>query len=69
MLAENYDVVILGGGNAGMGVTVPTRAVGLSAAMVEAWVLDGTCPNRGCTPRRCSLRQDARCTRSNGEHS
>jgi glutathione reductase (NADPH) len=52
MLAEKYDVVILGGGNAGMGVTVPTRAVGLSAAMVEAWVLDGTCPNRGCTPKK-----------------
>jgi succinate dehydrogenase/fumarate reductase flavoprotein subunit len=24
MLTEKYDVVILGGGNAGMGVTVPT---------------------------------------------
>lgn len=49
---ENYDVVILGGGNAGMGVTVATRAAGLSVAMVEARDLGGTCPNRGCTPKK-----------------
>ncbi|MFD2058873.1 dihydrolipoyl dehydrogenase family protein [Mesorhizobium calcicola] len=49
---ENYDVVILGGGNAGMGVTVATRAAGLSVAMIEARDLGGTCPNRGCTPKK-----------------
>ncbi|WFP76073.1 FAD-dependent oxidoreductase [Mesorhizobium sp. WSM4906] len=49
---EKYDVVILGGGNAGMGVTVATRAAGLSVAMVEARDLGGTCPNRGCTPKK-----------------
>jgi hypothetical protein len=52
MSAEKYDVVILGGGNAGMGVTEPTRAAGLSVAMIEAWELGGTCPNRGCTPKK-----------------
>ncbi|AZO22350.1 NAD(P)/FAD-dependent oxidoreductase [Mesorhizobium sp. M1E.F.Ca.ET.045.02.1.1] len=49
---EKYDVVILGGGNAGMGVTVATRAAGLSVAMIEARDLGGTCPNRGCTPKK-----------------
>ncbi|CDX20008.1 Pyruvate/2-oxoglutarate dehydrogenase complex, dihydrolipoamide dehydrogenase component [Mesorhizobium sp. ORS 3324] len=49
---ERYDVVILGGGNAGMGVTVATRAAGLSVALVEARDLGGTCPNRGCTPKK-----------------
>ncbi|WFP62802.1 NAD(P)/FAD-dependent oxidoreductase [Mesorhizobium sp. WSM4904] len=49
---EKYDVIILGGGNAGMGVTVATRAAGLSVAMVEARDLGGTCPNRGCTPKK-----------------
>ncbi|WP_192385312.1 dihydrolipoyl dehydrogenase family protein [Mesorhizobium silamurunense] len=49
---ERYDVVILGGGNAGMGVTVATRAAGLSVAMIEARDLGGTCPNRGCTPKK-----------------
>jgi len=49
---EKYDVVILGGGNAGMGATVATRAAGLSVAMIEARDLGGTCPNRGCTPKK-----------------
>ncbi|MFL6832195.1 MAG: dihydrolipoyl dehydrogenase family protein [Xanthobacteraceae bacterium] len=49
---EKYDVVILGGGNAGMGVTVATRAAGLSVAMIETRDLGGTCPNRGCTPKK-----------------
>jgi glutathione reductase (NADPH) len=52
MRKENFDVLILGGGNAGMGVTVATRAAGLSIAMVEARDLGGTCPNRGCTPKK-----------------
>ncbi|CAN7689479.1 NAD(P)/FAD-dependent oxidoreductase [Mesorhizobium amorphae] len=49
---EKYDVVILGGGNAGMGVTVATRAAGLSVAMIEVRDLGGTCANRGCTPKK-----------------
>jgi glutathione reductase (NADPH) len=52
MSAQKYDVVILGGGNAAMGVTVPTRAAGLSVAMIEGRDLGGTCPNRGCTPKK-----------------
>src|SRR5918912_2804303 len=46
------DVLILGGGNAGFGVTGPTRAAGLRVAMVESGMLGGTCPNRGCTPKK-----------------
>ena len=52
MSSDTYDVVILGGGNAGMGVTVETRKAGLSVAMVEYRELGGTCPNRGCTPKK-----------------
>lgn len=52
MATETYDVVILGGGNAGLGVTVPTRAAGLTVAMIEPGELGGTCPNRGCTPKK-----------------
>jgi glutathione reductase (NADPH) len=49
---DKYDVVILGSGNAGMGVTVETRKAGLSVAMVEHREIGGTCPNRGCTPKK-----------------
>ena len=52
MSSDTYDVVIIGGGNAGMGVTVDTRKAGLSVAMVEHRELGGTCPNRGCTPKK-----------------
>ena len=52
MQSDSYDVVILGGGNAGFGVTVPTRAAGLKVAMIEERDLGGTCPNRGCTPKK-----------------
>ncbi len=52
MTAEHFDVVILGGGNAGIGVTGPVRRAGMSVAMIEARDLGGTCPNRGCTPKK-----------------
>jgi glutathione reductase (NADPH) len=52
MSSDKYDVLILGGGNAGMGVTVETRKAGLSVAMTEHRELGGTCPNRGCTPKK-----------------
>jgi glutathione reductase (NADPH) len=52
MSSDQYDVVILGGGNAGIGVTVPTRKAGLSVALVENREIGGTCPNRGCTPKK-----------------
>src|SRR5713101_8768099 len=52
MNTERYDVVILGGGNAAMGVTVRTREAGLSVAMIEMRDLGGTCPNRGCMPKK-----------------
>ena len=51
-MSEKFDVVILGGGNAGIGVTGPVRRAGLSVAMIEARDLGGTCPNRGCTPKK-----------------
>ncbi|CAN7401193.1 NAD(P)/FAD-dependent oxidoreductase [Bradyrhizobium sp. LjRoot220] len=52
MSREQFDVVILGGGNAGIGVTGPVRRAGMSVAMIEQDMLGGTCPNRGCTPKK-----------------
>jgi cation diffusion facilitator CzcD-associated flavoprotein CzcO len=42
MTPEKFDVVILGGGNAGIGVTGPVRRAGMSVAMIEADLLGGT---------------------------
>lgn len=52
MATDKFDVVILGGGNAGIGVSGPVRRAGMSVAMIEADLLGGTCPNRGCTPKK-----------------
>src|SRR4051794_24213671 len=52
MSVETFDVVILGGGNGGIGVTGPVRRAGMSVAMIESHELGGTCPNRGCTPKK-----------------
>src|SRR3954447_10345767 len=52
MPTRKFDVVVIGGGNAGMGVTVPTRKAGLSVAVLEPGTFGGTCSNRGCTPKK-----------------
>src|SRR5713226_556312 len=52
MSIETFDVVILGGGNAGIGVTSAVRRAGMSVAIIESHDLGGTCPNRGCTPKK-----------------
>jgi glutathione reductase (NADPH) len=52
MSTTRYDVLILGGGNAGIGAAVPARAAGLKVAIVEGRDMGGTCPNRGCTPKK-----------------
>jgi len=46
------DVLVLGGGNAGIGAAVPARAAGLAVGIVEGRDMGGTCPNRGCTPKK-----------------
>ncbi|MDQ8726336.1 NAD(P)/FAD-dependent oxidoreductase [Bradyrhizobium sp. LHD-71] len=52
MATSKFDVLIIGGGNAGIGAATRARAAGLSVAMVEGRDMGGTCPNRGCTPKK-----------------
>jgi glutathione reductase (NADPH) len=52
MVQDSYDVLVLGGGNAGLAAADPTREAGLKVAVVEERDLGGTCPNRGCTPKK-----------------
>jgi glutathione reductase (NADPH) len=51
-MAKTYDIVVLGTGNAGMGAAGVARAAGKSVAMVESWDVGGTCPLRGCVPKK-----------------
>jgi glutathione reductase (NADPH) len=52
MQPKHYDIVIIGGGNAGFGVSQIASPAGKSVAFVEPAEFGGTCPNRGCTPKK-----------------
>ncbi|MEA2507274.1 MAG: dihydrolipoamide dehydrogenase [Actinomycetota bacterium] len=53
--AENFDVVILGAGNAGYAAAFRLHALGLKVAMVERDKAGGTCLHRGCIPTKALL--------------
>jgi dihydrolipoamide dehydrogenase len=52
VLAEHYDIVILGGGPAGYGTALYGAAAGLNIALVEEGRVGGTCLHRGCIPAK-----------------
>lgn len=51
-MSNKFDIVIIGGGNAGFGVSAVASEAGKMIAFVEEWDFGGTCPNRGCTPKK-----------------
>jgi dihydrolipoamide dehydrogenase len=53
--SDSFDVVILGGGNAGYAAAFRARGLGLSVAMVEKDKVGGTCLHRGCIPTKALL--------------
>ena len=51
-MADRFDILIIGGGNAGFGVSAVAAEAGKKIAFVEERDFGGTCPNRGCTPKK-----------------
>ncbi|MFQ5565315.1 MAG: dihydrolipoyl dehydrogenase family protein [Paracoccaceae bacterium] len=51
-MTDRFDIIILGGGNAGFGVAAVAAEAGKRIAFVEERDFGGTCPNRGCTPKK-----------------
>ena len=51
-MAENFDVVIIGGGPAGYAAALYGASAGLSIALVEKHKVGGTCLNVGCIPAK-----------------
>ncbi len=51
-MSKHYDIIIIGGGNAGLGVSAIAADAGKSIAFIEGRDFGGTCPNRGCTPKK-----------------
>ena len=54
-MADSFDLVILGGGNAGYSAAFRAVGLGMSVAMVEGDKVGGTCLHRGCIPTKALL--------------
>jgi len=49
---KSYDLIVIGGGPAGVTAALRARELGASVALVERDRLGGTCTNDGCVPTR-----------------
>lgn len=55
-MAQEYDLVILGGGTGGYVAAIRASQLGLKTAIVEKGKLGGTCLHQGCIPSKALLR-------------
>lgn len=51
-MSENYDLVVIGAGNAGLAAAGKAREAGWRVAVIERREVGGTCPLRGCVPKK-----------------
>jgi dihydrolipoamide dehydrogenase len=54
-VAEDFDLVVLGGGSGGYAAALRGAQLGLRTAMVERHKLGGTCLHNGCIPAKALL--------------
>lgn len=54
-MMEKYDVVVIGSGPAGNSAAYSLKEQGKKVAIIESDLWGGTCPNRGCDPKKMLL--------------
>ena len=52
---KEYDEVVIGSGVAGMSVAYGLKKAGKNVLIIEENLWGGTCPNRGCDPKKILL--------------
>ena len=66
-MADDFDLVVVGGGPGGYAAAFYGASAGLSVALVEKDTIGGTCLNRGCIPAKAFLETAA--ARRHAEHA
>ena len=51
-MADNFDLLVIGGGSGGLAAAQRAAEYGASAAVIERGRLGGTCVNVGCVPKK-----------------
>ena len=54
-MAEQFDLIVIGGGMAGLPLAQKAALKGRNTALVEKELLGGTCLNRGCIPTKTMI--------------
>jgi len=54
--AESYNLVVIGGGTAGLVASMGAAMMGARVALVENYLLGGDCLNNGCVPSKALIR-------------
>src|SRR4030066_236894 len=54
--APRYNLVVIGGGTAGLVSAAGAAGLGAKVALVERHLLGGDCLNVGCVPSKCVIR-------------
>src|ERR1700687_1804667 len=54
--APRYNLVVIGGGTAGLVTAAGAAGLGARVALVERYLLGGDCLNVGCVPSKCVIR-------------
>ena len=55
IVAQEFDILILGGGSAGYSAAIRARQLGFTVGLIEKEKVGGTCLHTGCIPTKAYL--------------